>query len=332
MLEDAARFVLDDATLSGACKHARHDLQSALSALPITETDLLSARDISTDVGTAISTDSEQIRTQGLASVVTAASKRTSEALRAIEESAKALGSDGSAFEAIRYRVYELEKQIRLRLSPPCPQWSLCVLVTRELCKHHAPDELIRLAAAGGADCIQLREKTMSDSEMLDYAGTLVNVCRSEGVHVIVNDRVAIAQLIQADGVHLGQDDLPTDAARTILGPSRWIGRTCPSIDDAIEAIELGADSCGLGPMFASSTKPKPGLAGIDLLRNYLDDPRTNRTPHLAISGITASNARELASVGCRGIAVCGAVIGDPDPRAVCESLVSAIGSPTLTA
>lgn len=330
VLEDAARFVLDDATLSGACKHARHDLQRAISALPITDSDLLGARDTASDVGTSISTDSERVRAHGLTSVVTAASKRAAEALRAIEEAAKTIGSDGRAFETIRYRVYELEKQIGLRLLPSCPQWTLCVLVTRELCRHHTPDEIIKLASAGGADCIQIREKSMSDAEMLDYAGALVDVCRAVGVDVIVNDRVAIARLIQADGVHLGQDDLPTQAARGILGHGRWIGRTCPSVDSAIEAIEHGADSCGLGPMFASATKPKPALAGVDLLSAYLADPRTERTPHLAISGITSSNAPELAALGCRGIAVCGAVIGDPDPRSVCESLVSAIRSPTL--
>ena len=331
VLEDAARFVLDDARLSERCKRARHGLQSELALLPISETDLLGSRDTPGDVGTTISTELERTRSGGFAGAVNAAGKRAGEAIRAIEESAKVLGADGSGFERLRYEVYELEKQVRLRILPPCPQWSLCVLITRELCVHHEPAEIIKLAAAGGAGCIQIREKTMADAEMLSYAGGLVDLCRSLGVHSIINDRVSIAHLIGADGVHLGIDDLPTDAARSLLGPGRWIGRTCPTVQHALSAIDHGADSCGIGPMFPSSTKPKPVVPGPDLLRGYLDNPRTAQTPHLAISGITPSNIAELARAGCRGVAVCGAVIADPDPRAVCASLAGVIGAATLS-
>lgn len=331
VLEDAARFLLDDPELSGACKLARHDLQAALALLPLREADLLSSRDTPGDVGTAISSDLERLRPLGMASVASAAGKRVGEALRAIEEASKALGTGGTRFEQIRYRVYDLEKQIRLGLAPPCPQWSLCVLVTRDLCRHHPPTEVIKRAAEGGADCIQIREKSMSDSEMLAYAGELVRVCRAAGVHAIVNDRVSIARLVDADGVHLGRDDLPTHAARTILGQGRWVGRTCATLQDAIEAIEHGADCCGIGPMFPSTTKPKPELGGPGLLQEYLGDARTTPVPHLAISGITADNISELVERGCRGVAVCGAVIASEDPGSVCRAMVDAIQAPTLS-
>ena len=323
--------MLDDPELSGACKHARHDLQAALALLPLRESDLLSSRDTPGDVGTAISSDLEQLRPLGMASVVNAAGKRVCEALRAIEEAAKTLVTGGTRFEQIRYRVYDLEKQIRLRLAPPCPQWSLCVLVTRDLCRHHPPTEVIKRAAEGGADCIQIREKSMSDAEMLPYAGELVGVCRAVGVHAIVNDRVSIARLIDADGVHLGRDDLPTPAARAILGQGRWVGRTCATMQDAFEAVEHGADCCGIGPMFPSTTKPKPELGGPELLQEYLGEPRTASVPHLAISGITTDNVSELVKSGCRGVAVCGAVIANEDPGSVCRALVDAIEGPTLS-
>ncbi|MCA9304178.1 MAG: thiamine phosphate synthase [Phycisphaerales bacterium] len=331
VLEDSARFVLDDPALSEGCKRARHALQRALAGLPVSELDLLASRNTPGDVGTTISTDLERARSHGLASVVSAAGKRVGEALRAIEESAKVLGADSSGFERIRYSVYELEKQIRLRLTPPCPQWALCVLLTRDLCRHHPSEEIIKLAVEGGAECIQIREKSMSDAELLPYAARLVAICRSVGVHVMVNDRVSIARLVGADGVHLGQNDLPTDAAREILGHGRWIGRTCATLRDALDAIEHGADCCGIGPMFASTTKPKEELSGTELLRGYLDDPKTAAVPHLAISGITPENISGLVNAGCRGVAVCGAVIGSADPRAACRALVDAIHAPTLS-
>ncbi len=331
VMEDSARFVLDDALLTESCKHARHDLQRALSTLPVREHDLLSARDTPSDVGTAISTDLEHTRAHGMASVVSAACKRVGEALRTIEETSKAIGGDAAAFESIRYRIYELEKRLLMQLAPRCPQWAVCVLVTAELCVHHSPAEIIRRSAAGGAGCIQIREKAMPDGELLDHAGRLVEVCRSVGVHVIINDRVAIAKLTDADGVHLGDDDLPTNAARQILGSGRWIGRTCSTLDAAIEAIGHGADMCGLGPMFASTTKAKPTLAGPDLIRAYQSDPRTSNTPHLAISGITTDNAGALVQARCRGVAVSSAACSSQDPEGVCRSLVDAIGVPTLT-
>ena len=331
VMEDTARFVLDDPELSKACKHARHDLQRAMSALPIASSQLLASRDTPGDVGTAISTDLEQSRPEGIASVASAACKRVTEALRTIEEAAKALAGNGEAFEQLRYRVYELEKQLMLRLSPACPQWSLCVLITRELCVYHTPDEIIRRASEGGAQCIQIREKSMPDSEFLDYAGALVDICKSAGLHAIINDRVAIAQLVNADGVHLGDDDLPTHAARQLLGVGKWIGRTCPTMDAAINAINNGADSCGLGPVFPSTTKIKSTLAGTELIRDYITDSRSSSTPHLAISGITLDNVDKLLAAGCKGIAVSSAVCSSEDPGGICRSLVNAITDPTLT-
>ncbi|MBL4592165.1 MAG: thiamine phosphate synthase [Phycisphaerales bacterium] len=332
VMEDTARFTLNDSTLTADCKDARHQLRAALGTLPLRETDLVMARDTPGDVGTAITTELEHTREQGIASMVSAACKRTTEALRTIEEASKLIGSDACAFETIRYRVYDLEKRLLLRLAPKCPQWKLCVLITTELCTHHSPVEIIKRAAASGAECIQIREKTMPDAQLLDYCSSLVETCRSLGVHSIINDHVGIAKLTNADGVHLGKDDLPTNAARQILGIGRWIGRTCSSHADAVEAIKAGADSCGLGPVFPSPTKPKPALSGPQLIADYTADQRTAGTPYLAISGITPENIESLAHAGCKGVAVSSAVCMSEDPGAVCRLLVEGIAPPTLRA
>ncbi len=325
VLEDLARFVLDDAELTGALKKVRHDLRAALADLPLRDSDLLAARDTPGDVGTTISTPGELARPDALPDLAAAAAKRTQEALRSLEESAKALGRDGRFFEAARYRVYDLERSLRLRLAPPCPRWSLCVLVTASLCRHHAPAEVIRRAAEGGADCVQIREKDMADAARLEHTAGLVEVCRSCGVHVIVNDRADLARLAGADGVHLGQTDLPAAAARGILGVGRWIGVSCSTLDQARRAAADRADTIGLGPMFPSTTKPKPGMAGPALIRAVVADPAAGRLPHLAISGITPANVGVLAEAGCLGVAVSGAVCGAEDPRSVCRAIIGAL-------
>jgi thiamine-phosphate pyrophosphorylase len=326
-MEDCARFVLNDAELSEQLKQARHRLRNAIDSLRINPITLLANRDTAGDVGTTITTPTEQERPGGVGDMVRAAAKRASEAMRVIEESAKALGKAGSPFESIRYTIYEIERELLLKLCPPCPQWTLCVLVTRSLCTHHAAKAVISKAAAGGADCIQLREKDMPDAEFLEHASALTAYAQSLGLHVMINDRVHIARLVGADGVHLGQDDLPIAAARSLLGPGFWIGRTCPTIEHAIEAIEQGADTCGLGPVFSSTTKSKPRLAGAKLIESYLNHPRTRSTPMLAIAGIDAQNISTLANVACPGVAVSSAVCSSPDPESVCRAIVDAISS-----
>lgn len=323
-MEDCARFVLGDASLSQRLKRARHAMREAADALPVPPGALLASRDSAGDVGTAISTGSEHARADH-ADLAQAGAKRACEALRVIEESVKTLGISGAPFESIRYTLYDLERDLVLALRPPCPQWALCVLITRGLCTHHTPLEIIELAAAGGAGCVQIREKDMPDGQLLDHAGTLTRRAHELGVHVMINDRVHIARLVGADGVHLGQDDLPIASARTLLGPGFWIGRTCPTLGHAIEAIEQGADTCGIGPVFPSTTKAKPALAGLDLVESYTNNERTRATPVLAISGITPDNADRLAGVGCPGVAVSSAVCSSSDPRGAARAIVDTI-------
>lgn len=325
VMEDIARFVLDDPELTGSLKRLRHDLRANLDALPLRPADLLAARDTPGDIGTAITTPGELARPDALPDLAAAAAKRAQEALRSLEESAKALARSGAGFESLRYRLYDLEKTLRARLAPPCPQWTLCVLVTAALCIYHTPDDLVRLAAEGGAGCVQIREKDMPDAQRLDHTARLVETAHRAGIHAVVNDRPDLARLTDADGVHLGQDDLPVGAARRILGPARWIGVSCSTIEHARRAAADRADTIGLGPMFPSATKPKPALSGPGLIRAVLEDPAAARLPHLAISGITPANAPELAAVGCRGVAVSSAVCAAEDPRAVCRAIIDAL-------
>ncbi|MFG0327982.1 MAG: thiamine phosphate synthase [Phycisphaerales bacterium JB037] len=327
-LEDLARFVLNDATLAEGCKGARHDLRAAVEDLPIDTSRRLAARDAAGDPGRLIETRAEQERAS-MRAVALAAGARAGEALRSLEEAAKLLGGVGRAFEAIRYRVYDLEKHIALSFGAGRgTQWRLCVLITEEACSPaggSARDwsRVAELAIEGGADCVQLREKDLPDRTRLVRARRLVEIARAGGASCIINDSVSLALASGADGVHLGQDDLPLADARAIAGDRLLIGVSTSNMEHARAAAAGGADVCGLGPMFPSSTKPKPALAGPEYLSAYLADPASARVPHLAISGITADNLPGLVERGCRGIAVCGAVCGRDDPRAAAAELVA---------
>ncbi len=328
MLEDLARLRLDNTELTKSLKLLRHELTTAIGQLPVDRAQLLAWRDSAGDVG-AQSSRAAPGKRESEGAVAAAASSRLGESLRVLEEAAKTLNGAGSVamiIESLRYRAYEASRGLELALmGGRGPQWTLCVLLSESLCKHHRWTEVARRAMEGGADCVQLREKGLSDRELLGRAKTLVEFARKNAVAVIVNDRPDIALLAGAEGVHIGQSDLSINEIRKIAGSSLRIGVSCSTLDEAREAVRQGADVCGLGPMFSSTTKSKPKLSGPELVSSYMADEITNRVPHLAISGITQANVSKLVDVGCKGIAVSATVCGAERPEDVCRGLVRAI-------
>ncbi|MBS0191450.1 MAG: thiamine phosphate synthase [Phycisphaerales bacterium] len=332
VLEDLARLRLNNAELSRELKSLRHELTIAMNQFPVDRATLLAWRDTPGDVGTKAPAPAATPGRETEAGMAAAAASRLSESLRVLEESAKTLGSSrggdvaAAAIERIRYRGYDASRRLELALAGGRgPQWSLCVLISESLCVHHRWTEVARRALEGGADCIQLREKGLSDRELLGRAQTLVEFAQKSAAAVVVNDRADIALLSGADGVHIGQTDTSVADVRRIAGSGLRIGVSCSTIEEARKAVQEGADLCGLGPMFPSTTKVKPSLSGPELLSAYLADETTSRVPHLAISGITQANAATLAALGCRGIAVSAAVCGAEKPEDVCRGLTRAI-------
>lgn len=317
VIEEYARFVLDDAALLASAKQLRHDLRQALAWVP--RASLLAARDTVADVGTAVTTEAER-RRQVPADVATAACKRLAEGLRSLAEYAKLADTEAAArLEAIRYRAYELEKQLGLRihLGAHVERIRLYVLITAELCSGGWL-ETAQAAIDGGADCLQLREPNFSDAELLSRAGALRDLCRVCGTFFVVNNRPDIARLVAADGVHLGQGDLPVRAARRIAGPDCAIGVSTHTIDQLKDAIAAGPDYVAVGPMFASSTKPRDLIAGPPLLAEAV---KLTSLPVVPVGGITADNANTLIAAGARRVAVCAGVIAQSDPRAAAAAL-----------
>jgi thiamine-phosphate pyrophosphorylase len=329
VLEDIARFVLDRGDLSATAKQIRHDLAQAVAQASGGAVARLASRDVEGDVGTSISTPSEA-RRGGWRDLALAAAGRATEALRVLEESAKMLGRTEAALtlERCRYRAYTLERDLVLSLPKGlAKQWRLCVLLTESLCTHHDWKAVASMAIAGGADCIQLREKSLPDAELLNRARFLVEMCRNASpcVALIVNDRPDIAMLSGADGVHLGQGDLPVRDARVLLGPNAIIGVSTSNLDEAKAARGHGADYIGVGPMFPTSTKLKESIVGPAYLAAVLADPTLAQKRHLAIGGITYERVSQMP--GVRGIAVSSAVCSASDPRDACQRLIRALES-----
>jgi len=333
VLEDLARFVLAREDLCARAKAARHGVAEGLAAAGVDGLSLLASRDAGCDPGADVKASGEGQR-EGLSGVAVAAGKRAGEALRVIEEFVKTLpaGRDDAwrRVEAARYAVYDLERDVVLALGTGRGvQWRLCVLLTESLCRRPWL-EVAREAIRGGADCLQLREKALEGGTLLERARALVSVARaaSEGrAAVIINDRPDVALLAGADGVHLGQGDLPIREARALAGSRLLIGASTHDLAEARAAVAAGADYCGVGAMFPTGTKPRE-TSGVEYLRAYLAEPALSRVPHLAIGGITPGRVAGLTEAGCRGVAVSAAVCGSDDPAAVCREFVTALTAP----
>jgi thiamine-phosphate pyrophosphorylase len=319
--EDAARFALERPDLAEALKRLRHDLRAAVDRLDPRA--LLSARDTAGDVGTALSTESESARS-GTADVARAAMKRLAEALRALEEYGKTVEAEfARRIQQVRYRAYDLERRLQEALAPAAALRGdgLCVLLTESLCRRPY-EEVLRGILAGGARCVQVREKQVADRALLARARQVAAAAHEAGALAIVNDRADLAVLAAADGVHVGQEDLQVREARRIVGPDRLLGASTHSLQQALAAAEAGADYIGCGPMYPSDTKPQEVIPGPALLGEVT---RAVGLPVMAIGGITAERAAEVVAAGATWLAVSAAVCGADDPEAATRRLVEAI-------
>jgi thiamine-phosphate pyrophosphorylase len=319
VVEDYARFVLDDAGVSAELKGLRHGLAEATRAFVA---DAVLHRDTPGDVGTGIKTPTELTRA-GVSDVVTAAGKRLGEALRAIEEFLKAVSpADAAKVEALRYRFYDVEHRVAFTLRPPAAAGfanvRLYVLITESLCRQPWLDAAEQ-AILGGADCLQLREKDLEGAELLRRARQLVALCRRHNVPCVINDRADVAILCGADGVHVGQGDLPAREARKLLGQGKIIGVSTHNVEQAKQAVLDGADYIGVGPVFRSSTKPRDFVAGLEYARQVAEG--LPQIPAVAIAGIHAGNVDEVLSTGLRAVAVTSAVLSAPDVRTAAAEL-----------
>lgn len=188
--------------------------------------------------------------------------------------------------------------------------------------------EQVRLLILGGATLIQLREKQMAALEFYQQALAAIN---DSGAQLIINDRVDVAQAVGAQGVHLGQDDLPPDAARKLLGDAAIIGYSTHSVEQAQRAQSLPIDYIAIGPIFEtaskSDTSPTVGLEGLKAVRKAVGNAQL-----VAIGGISHTNARQVIEAGADSVAVISALLSDPERvTAATRSLIQSLPPARLT-
>ena len=321
VLEDFCRFSLNSKILSGAFKDMRHDLTQILTGDADFARKLLERRDNIGDVGVDLTHEHEETR-DDLKSMAMAAFKRAEEGLRVIEETLKAAKrKDFSKIEKMRYEIYRLEKIVegRTNRKDALGRAKLYLLFTVSMIKGDYL-EAAHSAIEGGADIIQLREKETPDRDFLEYARALRALTEEAGVLFIVNDRVDIAELSNADGVHLGQEDIEINEARKMLGFEKIIGISTHNLEQARKAERAGADYVGIGPIFETSVKPEEKPIGPKVIEEIASELSI---PVFPLGGITADNIDEVMKHGGRRAAVCSGILSGGDIKAAAEKIKS---------
>ena len=201
----------------------------------------------------------------------------------------------------------------------PRADYRLYLVTDAGLSRGRRTAEVVRAALAGGVTMVQYREKAGSTRLMIEEARELAALCRAAGVPFIVNDRLDVALAVEADGVHVGQDDMPASLARRLVGKGKILGVSAGSPEEARQAEADGADYVGASPVFATPTKadapPPVGVEGLGRLAAAV------RIPVVAIGGINAGNAGAMIAAGAAGVAVVSALVSAADVREAAASL-----------
>jgi thiamine-phosphate pyrophosphorylase len=325
VIEDYVRFALNDRHLTERLKECRH--QFAQTERLLAPALRLAARDTPGDIGTSLHTGRE-MRRQSLTDVVQADFKRVQEACRTLEEYGKTLSAEFSqAAGQTRYACYTLERAV---LQTACAldrlaERRLYLLLTEALCPHGS-GPVLRAALSAGVGIVQVREKSMTDRQLLAHARRVRDWTADADCLLIINDRPDIAALVGADGVHVGQDELPVAEARRIVGPDKLVGVSTHSLEQARAAVLDGADYIGIGPVFPTHTKhfSPEELAGL----NYVTQATSETAlPGFCIGGIGLDNLHRVVAAGGRRIAVSGAICSAEDPAAVTAELASQLAA-----
>ena len=203
----------------------------------------------------------------------------------------------------------------------------LYVIVDPELTNGRDPAEVAQQAIAGGATALQLRDKARDKGDGLPLAQCLADLCRREGVTLIVNDHADLAAAVGADGLHVGQHDLPLAVAQSVVRPWQFVGTSNALAEEAIASYEGGASYIAVGRMFETTSKANTRPAGPETLARVRELVPAGGPPLVGIGGITADNAGEVARAGADGIAVISAVTQADDPRAAAAALLEAFAS-----
>ena len=321
VVESFARMVLGDTFLSRQLKQLRHDLVQSCQCIDTISR--IQARDSEGDVGRNVQTESEYQR-ENFESLIRSNMTRVQQATRTIEEYSKSSWpSVAKEVEQIRYRAYTLEKAILGTAFNQSRFEGAHLYVLVDACGESTGfarlKKLVASLVEAGVDLIQLRDKSLSDRELIAAGKLIGSLTRDSKTQWIMNDRADLCAAAGADGVHLGQDDLSVHEARMLLSSNQFIGVSTHSIVQARQAVIDGADYIGVGPVFESQTKSFDSHVGVGLVSSVIAEVSL---PAFAIGGIDASNVADVVKSGCHRIAVSSAVCKANDPATAAKALL----------
>jgi len=325
VLEDIARLLLNEAALTQQLKTMRHELIRGDSAF---QQQLLDSRNSGADVGRDTEVAGEE-KERDLPLVLVANSRRAQESLRVLEELAKmpALSRklDSEKFKQARFNLYALEQALMskiIRQEKTKRLSGLYAIIDTQALKGRSHVEVARQVIRGGAKIIQLRDKALNKKELLPIAHQLKELCTEQGVLFIMNDYLDLALETEADGLHVGQEDLPVSVARKLLPIDKIVGCSTTTVELALAAQAEGADYIAVGSMYPTSSKETAEVVGLERLRQVR---RAVSVPLVAIGGITKDNAAEVVAAGADAVAVISAVLAADSPEAAAREIVRRI-------
>lgn len=319
VLEEIARFLVEDKNISADLKNIRHTLNSLQDA---DYAELLLARDTEGDIGVSIKNPDKR---SGIETIFKANIKRLQQALRVLAEYCP---ENFDMLENLRYKSYTLEKNMWDKLKEKYNKFMLedkkLYLVTNSD-KFESEDlflDAVASALKGGVDILQLREKNMPANKIIELGKKVKLLCAEYGATFIVNDRVDIAYVLDADGVHLGQDDMDIESARKILGNNAIIGISTHAPAQAQKAVNDGADYIGMGPVFTTPTKPGRQSVGLEYVKWVSENIKI---PAFAIGGIDLDNVQDVVNAGAKKIAVVRAIINSDNPEKAAQEFLKVL-------
>lgn len=313
LLEEVARLLLNDTNLTLQLKSMRHEL---LRADWHFNQQLIEARNAEGDIGVGIEIPEED-KQKELPLIVVANARRVQQSLRVMEELAKLPDMrpelDSDKFERARFSLYTIEQSLlaRLKRQDKVKKLSgLYVIIDTNILKERSPIEAARQAIRGGAKTIQLRDKLRGRGELLPVAKQLKRLCADNDVLFIVNDYLDIALASDADGLHLGQEDLPLKVARELLPFDKIVGGSTTTVEQAVSFEADGADYIAVGSMYPTASKEIVKVVGLERLRQVR---QAVTVPLVAIGGINKDNVADVISAGADAVAVISAVLTADD-------------------
>jgi thiamine-phosphate pyrophosphorylase len=288
---------------------------------------LLGARDVEGDVGSRMDVPGEE-KSRDASETIIANARRVQESLRVMEEIAKAPGIslDSDEYRKARFTLYTIEKELlskMLRKDKAKRLSGLYVVVDTDWLKGRKHTDVAKQAIRGGAKVIQLRCKERSTKEFLSVAGDLKDICSKQQILFIINDSLEVTLAVGADGLHVGQDDLPVATARKLLPIDVILGCSVRTVEEAKVALSDGADYLGVGAIYTTATKESAEAVGVGRLKEI---KKAVDLPIVAIGGINGNNLSEVMKAGADAAAVISAILGAEDVEKATRQLVNIIG------